>query len=129
MSIASTITFSATGGATAISGVSASATGTLGTQIDVEVPASTTDQAFALALDVSELESVFLYTDGALTVEANDGTTPDYTLTMAANKPLAWASGMPWAVTAVLTDDTTVLYLTNGTGSAVTLRGFINQSV
>jgi hypothetical protein len=132
MAVASTITFTATGGATTISGISASASGTSGTAIDVEIPASTTDQLFTIAIDVSELESIFLYTDGALTVETNSSSAPDDTFVFAANKPLAWVNGMPTidgTSQNPFDADVTALYLTNATGSAVTLRGFVNQSI
>jgi hypothetical protein len=132
MSVASTIVFTATGGATVISGITSSATGSQGTQVDVAVPATTTDQVYAISIDVSELESVFLYTDGALTIQTNDGTAPDDTFVFTANKPLVWVSGMP-TIDAVSQNpfdvDVTVFYLTNASGSTVTLRGFINQSI
>lgn len=132
MSVASTVSFTATGGATTLSGITATATGTSGTTIDVEVPATTTDQLFTIAIDISELESIFLYTDGALTIETNSSSAPDDTFVFAANKPLCWVNGMPTIDAASQNPfdaDVTALYLTNASGSTVTLRGFINQSI
>jgi len=132
MSVDSTISFTATGGSTAINGITSSATGTSGTQIDISVPASTTDQVFAIAIDISELESIFLYTDGALTIETNSGGSPNDTFVFTANKPLVWVSGMPTIDTVSgnpFDVDVTALYLTNATAAAVNLYGFINQSI
>lgn len=126
-SVASAISFTATGGASSISGVTADATGTVGTQVDISIADGVTNQALALAIDISEVESIFLYTDGTLTVKTNSSSVPDQTLTFSANKPLAWVRGMP--NTLPITVDVTTLYLTNASGAAVALRGFINQSL
>lgn len=123
----SAISFTATGGVNALSGITATGAGNLGLDVGVVVPASTTDQLYTLAIDVSEIQTLFLYTDGALTLETNSSSAPDQTLTFAANKPLVWVYGMP--STNPLTTDVTKFYLTNGTASSVTLYGFINQDL
>lgn len=127
MAVPSAITYTATGGAVAISGVTSNASGTSGTEIDVDVAASTTNQMFTIAIDVSELESLFLVTDGDMTIKTNSGSSPDDTFTMVANMPLIWVRGYP--TSNPLGTDVTALYLTTGSGSAVNLSGFINQSI
>lgn len=91
-----------------------------GQVIDVSVAGSTTDQRVNVAIDVSQLTHIFLLADGALTIQTNDGTTPDDTITLAAGKPLVWYSGC--GLTCPLTVDVTDLYLTNAGGSAVALQ-------
>lgn len=128
MALTSTISFTAAGGGTTISGVTASASGNNITQIADTIAASTTHQSFAIGIDVSTIQSLFIYTDGALTVKTNSTGSPDQTLTFAANQPLVWAYGMP--VTCPLTTDVTMLYFTNGSSTdAVNIYGVINQNV
>ena len=133
MAIDSTISYTATGGGTAISGITAASTGTEGIQISVSVPASTTNQAYPIAIDVSELTSVFLVTDGVLTLKTNSTGAPDDTIVfLTEDFPLAWSSGNPTIDGSdgnPFDADVTVFYLTNATGSAVLLQGFINQDL
>lgn len=134
MAFTSSVVFTATGGGTTLSGISSTiTTGTSLTEIAVSVPASTTDQLYAIAIDVSNLESIFLYTDGALTIETNSGSAADDTIVFsAANMPLVWVNGFPTVdgTSQIPLDvDVTAFYLTNATGSAVTLYGVINQSI
>ena len=127
MSVSSTVTFSATGGATTLSGISSSATGNLGIDVSVAVPATTTNQLYTLAVDVSQIQSLFLYSDGVLTLKTNSTGSPDQTLVFAANMPLVWVTGMPSANP--LTTDVTKFYITNATAGTLNLYGFINQSL
>jgi hypothetical protein len=128
MSLDSAITFSATGGSIAISGVNATATGTSGTQISVTIPVSTTNQAYPITIDASEVESLIIYTDGALVLKTNSTGSPDQTLTFAADKPLNWVRGMPNACP--ITTDVTTFYFTNASpDDEVVVTGFVNQSL
>jgi sulfur relay (sulfurtransferase) complex TusBCD TusD component (DsrE family) len=95
--------------------------------VSIIIPASTTNQLATIAVDVSEIESLFLYTDGVLTLKTNSSGSPAQTLAFAASKPLVWNTGMP--VTCPLTADITAFYLTNATASDITLAGFILQSL
>lgn len=81
------------------------------------IPASTTDRAYAFAIDVSALKGLFLYCTGAnLKIETNNATTPDHTLNMVAGKPATWHSDSPFANPFGSTDVTT-LYVTNADAS------------
>lgn len=122
-----TLTFSAGGFSDGMTPITVSTTGSLGLEIDEDVAASTTDQLLTIAIDVSEIESLIIFTDGALTVETNSSSAPAQTLTFAADKPLVWASGMPSSCP--LTTDVTALYFTNAGGSSVNIRGIINLSI
>lgn len=133
MALEPVIQYTATGGATPISGISASAT-TTPTQIDVverTVAAGLTNQTFTINIDVSQLQTLFLYTDRAATVYTNatSGGAPGHTLTFVANKPLAWVHGCPNANPFASTDVTT-FYITNGdTENTLTLRGVVSQNI
>lgn len=132
MAVASAITYTATGGAVAISGVTSNASGTAGIDIDIDVAASTTNQLFTVAIDISELESIFLVTDGVLTIKTNDSGSPDDTFVFAANMPLIWVNGYPTidgTSQNPFDADVTKMYLTTPSGSTVNLSGFINQSI
>ncbi len=106
------------GGATVTQNVTLTAEA--GQVLDVAVAGSTTDLQVNLAIDVSQLSHIFLLADGALTIQTNDGTSADDTITLAANKPLVWYSGCGMACP--LTVDVTGLYLTNASGSTVNLQ-------
>lgn len=133
MSLNPTLIYTATGGSDTISGVQASAT-TTPTQIDsIErtVAASSTNQTFTISIDVSQLQTLFLYTDVAATIYTNatSGGAPAHTLTFVANKPLAWVNGAPNANPFASTDVTT-FYITNAdTTTTLTLRGVISQNI
>lgn len=60
--------------------------------IDETIPGSSTDLAIALVIDVSQLKSIFIVTSTNMTLEFNDGTTPDKTLTMVADQPFEWTN-------------------------------------
>lgn len=133
MALEPTIIYTANGSATPLSGIQAGAT-TTPTQIDVierTVAAGLTNQTFTLGIDVSQLQTLFLYTDRAATVYTNatSGGAPGHTLTFVANKPLAWVNGAPNANPFAATDVTT-LYITNGdTANTLTLRGIVSQNI
>lgn len=130
MSLSGAVTYSASGGQSTLILTAASAAGTGVEQIDVSVPASTTDQLYTISIDISELKQIFLYTDGVLTIETNSSSAPDDTFVFAAGYPLCWQSGMPTidgTSQNPFDADVTKFYLTNGTGSAVKLYGVIIQ--
>ncbi len=130
-SVNHTFTASAAGGSSPIGPLQWTSNGDAGTDINVVVPASAVNQAYPIAIDVSNLKSVFLVADGVITIKVNSTGSP--------------VSGSPWASVAnvpvmdwtdemtgqenPLSVDVTVLYLTNGTGSDITLRGLVNQLV
>lgn len=84
--------------------------------VDESIPAATTDQLVAFAMDVSQLKGLFIVSDKDLLVQTNDGTTPINTITLAAGVPFVWVNGdAPLRDTAgaVITTDITRLYATN----------------
>jgi hypothetical protein len=89
--------------------------------LDMQVASATTDGLHALALDVSQMKSMYLYSDRAVTLETNDGTTPGATVALAAGVPRIWSSTSgetnPFGAT-----DVTALYVTNASGAAANIK-------
>lgn len=88
--------------------------------IDVDVPASTTDMEVIWSADVSQIKALQMQADGALTVQTNDGTSPDDTIVLVANQPYQFINGD--YVANLLTEDVTKLYLTNAGSSTVNFK-------
>lgn len=83
----------------------------------LSVAVASPDTALAASIKYAGLKALMISSDLDLTIETNDGTTPDDTIEVAAGKAYYWSaddgSDNP------LTADVTALYLTaTGTGSA-----------
>lgn len=87
--------------------------------VEAAVPDSSTDLAINIAIDFSALQLLYIVSDQDLTIETNDGTTPDDTLTLKAGKPIVWYDGCGY--TNPLSADVTALYATNASGTDATL--------
>lgn len=85
----------------------------------VAVADSETDMLINFAVDVSQIKSIFIVSDQDLTLETNDGSSPDDTLSLLADVPYVWHENSDY--TNLLTTDITALYATNASGSAATL--------
>lgn len=88
--------------------------------LDIAVPAATTDKLVNLAIDVSELESLFLLSDKDVSIETNSGSAPDNTIALTANVPVVWYAGCGYSNP--LTADTTKFYITNAGASEATVN-------
>lgn len=88
---------------------------------DLTIPDSTVDQEVVIALDVSAVSYFYIVSDQALTVETNDGSSPDDTLTLVANHPYLWTSD-DYDTFLLDTADITALYLTNASGSTANVK-------
>lgn len=84
-----------------------------------EIAGSTTDKAIAVQIDASALKALLMYCTGAnLTVETNNGTTPDHSFALVAGKPgICWESNSPQA-NPLGSTDVTALYVTNAGATA-----------
>ncbi|QDT26798.1 hypothetical protein Enr10x_21080 [Gimesia panareensis] len=87
--------------------------------IEVAVADGSTDLAINIAIDYSALQLLFIVADQDLTIETNDGSTPDDTLTLKAGKPIVWYDGCGYSNP--LSADVTALYATNASGTDATL--------
>jgi len=71
-------------------------------------------------IDVSQLVHVWMHSTAALTIETNHtAATGGNTITLVADVPLLWCTGAPF--TNPLTNDITIMYVTNSSGSTATL--------
>jgi len=90
--------------------------------VEEAITDSTTDgQVIVPAIDVSALQLVYVYSDQDLTIETNDGTTPDDTLALKADEPYIWhVSALD---TNLFTTDigTNGIYATNASGATANL--------
>jgi hypothetical protein len=88
--------------------------------IDVDVPASTTDQLVVWTADVSQVKALQIQADGALTLETNSAGSPADTIALLANQPYQYITGDYNAL--LLGTDVTALYLTNAGASSVNIK-------
>lgn len=84
------------------------------------IPDSSTDLLVAFTLDYSQCKTFVMWADQDITVETNNGSTPDDTFSLTAGIPVAWSAGQ--AATCPITTDITALYVTNSSGSAANLN-------
>lgn len=85
-----------------------------------ETVAPGTDTAVVIAIDVSAVKFFRIHSTTAATIQTNDGTTPDNTLSLAANQAYDYVPSdyEPF----LLTVDVTTLYVTNVTETVLTVE-------
>jgi hypothetical protein len=93
-----------------------------GGEVNITEPlaAPVTNYLINIAVDVSELSSLLIYSDVACTIKTNSSGSPDNTITVAAGKPVVWYTGCGLACP--LTVDVTKIYVTVGGSTAGTLK-------
>jgi len=89
--------------------------------IDEPIADSETDYLIALTLDVSQIKAIYLESDQDITLETNDGSTPDDTISLSADVPQEWSESDGAALRPLATD-VTALYVTNASGSTANLK-------
>lgn len=114
-----TLTLGAVQGSKSLS-FTISSTGSLVTLLDAETVADgQTDQLITFTLDVSACTMFCMVSTKNVTVQTNNGTTPDNTLTLRANEPYLWHTNS--YDTFKLTVDVTKIYVTNASGASATI--------
>lgn len=113
-----------TGGSAAVTAVSATAEEE--TNLDLTVPASSTNMLTAYVLDVSQCKGFFMVADADMTVKTNSSGSPAQTFTLTAGTPIAWIYG---SGTCPVTSDVTALYITSAAGGLLTIRSLIDPTV
>lgn len=89
---------------------------------NVTVNAATTDKQVEFPLYLVGLKAIFLVSTQDVTVEVNDGTAPDKTITLAAGVPAFWYVGGGADAEDFLGADVTDLYITNAGGAAASVK-------
>lgn len=87
---------------------------------DVTVAGSTSDMLINFALDVSQIKAIYILSDKDLTLETNNGTTPDDTISLKAGVPYIWTTDS--YDTCKLTTNVTALYASNAGATAARLQ-------
>ena len=88
--------------------------------IDEAIASDATDYEIALVLDQSEIAGFWMECDQAVTVETNDNTAADDSVTLRANEPLVWYTNCYY--TGLITQDVTALFVTCATGTTATFK-------
>jgi len=83
------------------------------------IPDSSTDLLVNIALDVDKVKSFYMVADQDITIETNDGATPDNTINLKAGVPYIWHENSYHSF--LLTVDVTAFYVTNSSGQTATL--------
>ncbi len=92
----------------------------------IEVAQDSTDLLVNLAIDVSQIQSIYMKSDQDLTVKTNDSGAPDNTLNLLADQPYIWWSGCLF--TNLLTVDITALYLTNTAAATLEIEVVVDST-
>ena len=96
--------------------------------VNESIGASAVNAQVALAIDVSQLKSLFILAAAALVLKTNNSGAPVNTITLAANQPFAWQAGDGDLLDTEgeeITTDVTTLYVTNPVAEAIDLRIFV----
>ena len=95
--------------------------------ISEPIPDQSTDLEVDFVLDVSAIKAIVIVSDQDITLETNNGTTPDDTINLVAGVPYIWTDKSYHAC--LLTTDVTALFITNSSGSAATraLESWLNS--
>lgn len=102
-------------------------TGTVVQRIEKTINDAQTDVDIDIAMDVSQIQAIYIVADVAMTLETNDGTTPAETISLVANVPYVWHTNDYF--TNLLATDITSLFVTNASGSngTFTLEALLNE--
>lgn len=102
---------------------SKSYTGSLEINID-ETIAAGTDTLIPVGIDVSALQSLYMKSDVACTVEVNSGSSPTKTISLAADEPYCWPMG--GNTSPLGASDVTGLYITNAAEANFTMYALVD---
>lgn len=89
-------------------------------QLDEPIPDSSSDLEIELVIDVSQVQGILLVSDQDVTIETNDGSSPDDTISLKAGIPYVWYDGKYDAL--VFGSDVTSIFVTNASGSDARLQ-------
>ena len=86
------------------------------TGLDESIASNATNYLINIAIDVSEIESIYIYADQDLTIKTNSSGAPDNTINLNGGTPFEWQSDSYY--TNLLTTDITKIYVTNASSPA-----------
>lgn len=112
-----TITTSVREGSTTLASTSVAKTIQSKVEVNETIADAASDYELPVAIDTATLKYLLIEADQVLTIETNDGSSPDDTITLQAGIPIQWYEG----ATALLSADVTALFVSNSSGSDATL--------
>lgn len=86
--------------------------------LNLSVPNATTDMEVVFPVDKDLCKLLVITSDRAITVETNDGSTPDDTFNVVTTAPTLYYPGIGY----VLTADIASLFITNSSGGTATVK-------
>lgn len=95
-------------------------TGDAEDDLDVAVPANSTNQLYSWAVTKTAMVAILLLCDQAVTIKTNSSSVPQDTINLAANTPVIWYSTS--GATAPFSGNVTALYITNSQAVAANLK-------
>jgi hypothetical protein len=113
-------------GDAAISSTSEDVTGSAEANIDETIGVDASNLLINVAIDVSALKSIFILCSKAATIETNNSSTPDDTISLSAGVPFRWTVNSPFASPFASNVDVTKIYVT-AAGASGTLQMYVLQ--
>lgn len=94
------------------------------------IPANQTDLEIAFAVAAAKLKGIYILSDVAMTIQTNDGTTPDDTITLIAGQPYQWGLGgsVIGSDASPLSADVTSIFVTNTTAGTLDIRALVDPT-
>lgn len=87
---------------------------------DPTIPANTNNVEVGIAFTIAALKSIRIDTDVTVTLETNDGTTPDDTFTITAGTPFFWMTGT--GIANPFDTNVTKFFFSNATNTNASVR-------
>jgi hypothetical protein len=105
-----------------ISSTTSTFTGDAEIDLDSVVPLSTTNKEFDIQFTKTDVVSMIMFSDKAVTLKTNSSGSPSDTISLAANMPLVWHTDSPTAIPIV--GNVTKIFVTNSgsTNAAIKIR-------
>jgi hypothetical protein len=127
MAVSASVNVAATFGSSAFGGTTVTKSSDILKEVSIAIPAPSTDKEVTITAIAANVKGVAVEADQDMILQANDGTAPDFTWTLLANKPAVWTSDMPFANP--ITDDLTKFLVTLGGVTAATLKIAILEDI
>lgn len=107
-------------GSGTIASISASYTGEGEVDLDTTVALSTTNKEFDIQFIKTDVISMIMFSDKAVTIKTNSSGSPSDTISLAAGMPLVWNTDVPTAIP--LAGPVSKIFVTNATANAAALK-------
>lgn len=97
--------------------------------VDEDVASSQTDYQINVALDVSEIQCLYIVADQDCVLETNSGAAPDDTINLEANVPVVYRRPTSGTIPACpLGTDVTAIFITNTAALNIKIRALVDPT-